>query len=186
MGNHPGLPGAVPVAFERVSWAALGTSLRYRVAMARMAIVGASRNEIFHHLPNRDSWRCLGGSVETTQSVCDNGSKAYNGGSSPRRQDQSELRAPPGVAIPALRYAPPRNMMGARLTATVDLRTLSELTAFRVRRGEPMRPFPITMEDWIAEIRAALEDAAEAIPFGPLVWVEIKPEDLFHWLRLSP
>ncbi len=43
-----------------------------------------------------------------------------------------------------------------------------------------MRPFPITMEDWIAEIRAALEDAAEAIPFGPLVGVEIKPEDLFH------
>ncbi|HEV8578193.1 MAG TPA: hypothetical protein VGX68_03840 [Thermoanaerobaculia bacterium] len=36
------------------------------------------------------------------------------------------------------------------------------------------------MEAWIAEIRAAQEDAAEAIPFGPLAGVEIEPEDLFH------
>jgi hypothetical protein len=36
------------------------------------------------------------------------------------------------------------------------------------------------MEAWIAEIRAAQEDAAEAIPFGPLVGAEIKSKDLFH------
>lgn len=43
-----------------------------------------------------------------------------------------------------------------------------------------MKPLPNTMEAWIAEIRSAWEDAAEAIPFGPLAGVDIKPEDLFH------
>jgi len=43
-----------------------------------------------------------------------------------------------------------------------------------------MKPLPTTMEDWIAEIRAAQEDAAAAMPFGPLAGVDIKPEDLFH------
>jgi hypothetical protein len=43
-----------------------------------------------------------------------------------------------------------------------------------------MKPLPVTMEAWIAEIRAAQEDAAEAIAFGPLAGAEIKPEELFH------
>jgi len=44
----------------------------------------ASRNAIFQRLRNLYLWRCLGGSVETTQTVYDSGSKAHNGGSSPK------------------------------------------------------------------------------------------------------
>jgi hypothetical protein len=39
---------------------------------------------------------------------------------------------------------------------------------------------PDSPQAWLEEIAAAYTDAHEAIPFGPLVVQEVKPEDLFH------
>jgi hypothetical protein len=81
-----------------IDWGRLyGTVSRWQ----RMAIVKASRNDIFQRLRNLYLWRYLQGSVETTQSVCDNGSKAHNGGSSPKRQGRSDLHAPPASQSPS-------------------------------------------------------------------------------------
>lgn len=46
------------------------------------------------------------------------------------------------------------------------------------------RPMPATPEAWLDEIAAAYKDAAEAIPFGPLVGRKITPDDLFHMAPL--
>ena len=39
---------------------------------------------------------------------------------------------------------------------------------------------PDSPEAWLDEIAAAYRDGQEAIPFGPLVRQEVKPDDLFH------
>lgn len=41
-------------------------------------------------------------------------------------------------------------------------------------------PFPATPSNWFEEIARAYQDAQTAIPFGPLVGREIRPDDLFH------
>jgi hypothetical protein len=43
-----------------------------------------------------------------------------------------------------------------------------------------MNRIPSTREAWLTEISLALLDAAEAIPFGPLVGGAFGPRDLFH------
>ena len=43
-----------------------------------------------------------------------------------------------------------------------------------------MKSVPKTPKSWITEIRAAQLDAAEAIPFGPMVGADIPVHDLFH------
>ena len=45
---------------------------------------------------------------------------------------------------------------------------------------KPSNPMPDSPEAWLDEIAAAYRDGQEAIPFGPLVGQEVKPEDLFH------
>ena len=45
---------------------------------------------------------------------------------------------------------------------------------------KPSDPLPDSPEAWLDEIAAAYRDGQEAIPFGPLVGHEVKPEDLFH------
>ena len=45
---------------------------------------------------------------------------------------------------------------------------------------KPANPMPDSPEAWLDEIAAAYRDGQEAIPFGPLVGQEFKPEDLFH------
>lgn len=41
------------------------------------------------------------------------------------------------------------------------------------------KPTPDAPNAWLEEIAAAYKDAAGAIPFGPLVGHDVKPEDLF-------
>ena len=41
-------------------------------------------------------------------------------------------------------------------------------------------PMPDSPQAWLEEIAAAYRDACEAIPLGPLVGQDIKPDDLFH------
>ena len=48
------------------------------------------------------------------------------------------------------------------------------------QRTHPMTPIPKDPQAWIAEIRDAQLDAAEAIPFGPIVGADIAVQDLFH------
>lgn len=45
---------------------------------------------------------------------------------------------------------------------------------------KPSNPMPDSPEAWLDEVAAAYRDGQEAIPFGPLVGQEFKPEDLFH------
>ena len=45
---------------------------------------------------------------------------------------------------------------------------------------KPSNRMPDSPEAWLDEIAAAYRDGQEAIPFGPLVGQEVKPEDLFH------
>ena len=45
---------------------------------------------------------------------------------------------------------------------------------------KPSNPMPDSPEAWLGGIAAAYRDGQEAIPFGPLVGQEVKPEDLFH------
>jgi len=44
-----------------------------------------------------------------------------------------------------------------------------------------MNPLPTTRSAWLAEIRIALLDAIEAIPFGSLVGTPLGAADLFHF-----
>jgi len=43
-----------------------------------------------------------------------------------------------------------------------------------------MNPLPTSREAWLNEIAGALRDAAEAIPFGPLVGASFGVGELFH------
>jgi hypothetical protein len=43
-----------------------------------------------------------------------------------------------------------------------------------------MNPLPTSREAWLDEISGALRDAAEAIPFGPLVGASFGSDELFH------
>jgi hypothetical protein len=43
-----------------------------------------------------------------------------------------------------------------------------------------VRALPQTAAEWSEEIRAAYEDAREALPFTPLVGLRAGPQDLFH------
>ena len=43
-----------------------------------------------------------------------------------------------------------------------------------------MNPLPTSREAWLNEIAGALRDAAEAIPFGPLVGASFGAAELFH------
>jgi hypothetical protein len=43
-----------------------------------------------------------------------------------------------------------------------------------------MNPLPTSREAWLNEIAGALRDAAEAIPFGPLVGASFDAAELFH------
>jgi hypothetical protein len=43
-----------------------------------------------------------------------------------------------------------------------------------------MNPLPTGREGWLSEIARALRDAAEAIPFGPLVGASFGADELFH------
>jgi hypothetical protein len=43
-----------------------------------------------------------------------------------------------------------------------------------------MNPLPTSREAWLNEIARALRDAAEAIPFGPLVGASFGAAELFH------
>src|SRR5262245_22089151 len=43
-----------------------------------------------------------------------------------------------------------------------------------------MNPLPTSREAWLNEIARALRDAAEAIPFGPLVGASFGADELFH------
>jgi hypothetical protein len=43
-----------------------------------------------------------------------------------------------------------------------------------------MNPLPTSREAWLNEIAGALRDAAEAIPFGPLVGTSFGTAELFH------
>ncbi len=45
---------------------------------------------------------------------------------------------------------------------------------------KPKIPLPESPEEWLDEIAAAYRDAAEAIPFGPVLGQEITEADLFH------
>ncbi len=45
---------------------------------------------------------------------------------------------------------------------------------------KPKIPLPESPEEWLDEIAAAYRDAAEAIPFGPVLGQEITESDLFH------
>lgn len=45
---------------------------------------------------------------------------------------------------------------------------------------KPKNPIPKTPDAWLDEIAAAYRDAAEAIPFGPMVGRGITESDLFH------
>lgn len=45
---------------------------------------------------------------------------------------------------------------------------------------QSMRPLPATPEAWLREIRAAYEDAREAIPFGGLTGEPFGEQELFH------
>jgi len=42
------------------------------------------------------------------------------------------------------------------------------------------RDLPTTPEEWLQEIRAAYEDAREAIPFGPMAGQPFSEQKLFH------
>lgn len=42
------------------------------------------------------------------------------------------------------------------------------------------RPLPSTPAQWLKEIKLAIADANEAVPFGPLVGTEITVANLFH------
>ena len=42
------------------------------------------------------------------------------------------------------------------------------------------RPLPKTSSEWLKEIKLAIGDAAEAMPFGPLADTEVTPANLFH------
>ncbi len=42
------------------------------------------------------------------------------------------------------------------------------------------RPLPSTPTEWLKEIKLAIADAAEAVPFGPLVGSEITDANIFH------
>jgi hypothetical protein len=42
------------------------------------------------------------------------------------------------------------------------------------------RPLPRTPVQWLKEIKLAIADAAEAVPFGPLTSTEITAANLFH------
>lgn len=44
-----------------------------------------------------------------------------------------------------------------------------------------MKPLPTTRDAWLAEIRVAMLDATEAIPFGALVGTPLGASDLFHF-----
>jgi hypothetical protein len=43
-----------------------------------------------------------------------------------------------------------------------------------------MNPLPTSREAWLNEIARALRDAADAIPFGPLVGASFGADELFH------
>jgi len=43
-----------------------------------------------------------------------------------------------------------------------------------------MHELPKSPKEWIAEIACAYQDAAETIPFGPLVGEELTENELFH------
>src|ERR1017187_7841221 len=43
-----------------------------------------------------------------------------------------------------------------------------------------MNPLPTSREAWLNEIARAFRDAAEAIPFGPLVRASFGADELFH------
>ena len=47
-----------------------------------------------------------------------------------------------------------------------------------------MHELPNSPKDWIAEIVCAYQDAAETIPFGPLVGEELTENELFHFAPL--
>lgn len=42
------------------------------------------------------------------------------------------------------------------------------------------RPLPKKPSEWFEEIKVAIGDAAEAVPFGPLAGAEVTPANLFH------
>lgn len=42
------------------------------------------------------------------------------------------------------------------------------------------RPLPRTPSQWFAEIKLAISDASEALPFGPVISKPISNADLFH------
>jgi hypothetical protein len=42
------------------------------------------------------------------------------------------------------------------------------------------RPLPKTPKEWLEEIREAMQDARDAIPFAPFAGTEMTEADLFH------
>ena len=43
-----------------------------------------------------------------------------------------------------------------------------------------MKPIPTSRKEWLVELSVAFGDAAEIIPFGPIVGTDFDPEDLFQ------